>query len=115
MISIKEPINKKGFLAFYIGGNDGTHLMEAIPEYDFVDCSEANSTKKINVEIEINGFIPRIYNLGVWFGIDHNITLDWKKEVITFEIESSPVQSRTINFPNHAGFIIPKSRIIDIN
>lgn len=115
VISIKEPINKKGFLAFYIGGNDGTHLMEAIPEYDFVDCSEANSTKKINVEIEINGFIPRIYNLGVWFGIDHNITLDWKKEVITFEIESSPVQSRTINFPNHAGFIIPKSRIIDIN
>ena len=114
-IKVNDPIDKKAFIALYIGSNDLTPLMEAIPKYDFLDCSEPNSIKKINIEIEINGFIPRIYNLGVWLGIDHNITLDWKKEIITFEIESSPVLNRTINFPNHAGYIIPKSRIIDIN
>ena len=88
--------------------------MEAIPDYDFIDCSVEKSLKKINVEIDINGFIPRVYNLGVWIGIGHKITLDWHKEIIMFEVENSRVFNRTIKFPNHAGFIVPCSRLLSI-
>jgi lipopolysaccharide transport system ATP-binding protein len=113
-IFINNKINKKSFLAFYISGNDSTPLMEAIPEYDFIDCSFPDISKKIVAEIDLNGFIPGIYNLGIWIGIEHTVTLDWQKEIIQFEIEESPVFNRTVSFPKHAGFLVPNSKIIDI-
>jgi len=113
-IFINEKINKKAFLAFYISGSDSTPLMEAIPEYDFIDCSFSDISRKIVTEIDLNGFIPGIYNIGIWIGIEHSVTLDWQKEIIQFEVEKSPVLNRTISFPKHAGFLVPNSKIIDI-
>jgi len=113
-IFINEKINKKAFLAFYISGSDSTPLMEAIPEYDFIDCSSPDISRKIVAEIDLNGFMPGIYNLGIWIGIEHSVTLDWQKEIIQFEVEESPVFNRTISFPKHAGFLVPNSEITDI-
>ena len=113
-VFIVEAINKKAFAAFYISGIDSTPLMEAIPEYDSIDCSKSNSSKFINVEIDIYGFIPGIYNLGIWLGNDHSVTLDWQKEIIHFEVQEPPVFNRTISFPKHAGFLVPNSKINEI-
>ncbi len=113
-IFINESTNKKAFLAFYISAIDSSPLMEAIPEYDIIDCSKPKTQKYIKTELELNGLIPGIYNLGIWIGIEHSVTLDWQREIIQFEIGESPILGRTVSFPKHAGFLIPNSKIIEI-
>jgi lipopolysaccharide transport system ATP-binding protein len=113
-IFINESTNKKAFLAFYISAIDSSPLMEAIPEYDIIDCSKPKTHKYIKTELELNGLIPGVYNLGIWIGIEHSVTLDWQREIIQFEIGESPILGRTVSFPKHAGFLIPNSKIIEI-
>ena len=111
-VFVKEELNKKAFLAYYIGSQDSTPIMESIPDYNFIDCSKNNS-QTVEVLIDIQGIIPGTYTLGVWFGIEHSIELDWQKEIVQFEITDFPDLNRTIEYPKHAGFIVPRSLIIE--
>ena len=52
--------------------------------------------------------------MGVWLGFDHSTTLDWQDDVVEFEIIDSPIKGRSVNFPKHAGFIVPNSEILDL-
>ncbi|MBK8300786.1 MAG: hypothetical protein IPK90_10150 [Chitinophagaceae bacterium] len=56
--------------------------------------------------------IQGLYTLGVWLGSGHTNTLDWQKEILTFEIVDSPMKGRTIDFPRHAGFISAKASLL---
>jgi lipopolysaccharide transport system ATP-binding protein len=111
---IKEGMNKKAFLAFYIGNQDSLPIMEAIPEYNLIDCSQNNQSHTTEVMIDLTGIIPGTYTLGIWFGVEHIIELDWQKEIVQFEITDFPDLSRTVEYPNHAGFIVPKSFIVAV-
>lgn len=109
----KHAVSKKAFLAFYIGGIDSVPLMEAIPDFGFIDFSLGNIKYKIETEIEINGIIPGNYSLGVWMGFEHTHQLDWKKEIVNFEIVDPPIPGRKVAYPKHSGSFVPKSRVID--
>jgi len=113
-VKVSNPIPKQAFLAYYIGSNDSSPIMEAIPEYTFIDCSIPNSTINIKTQIELNNIIPGIYTLGIWMGIDHHVKLDWKKEVVQFEVTESPTKNRSTPFPKHAGYIVPTSKVLEV-
>jgi lipopolysaccharide transport system ATP-binding protein len=114
-VKINICIEKKGFLAFYIGSQDSMPLMEAIPQYDYIDCSKNGTIYRIETQIDLNACMPGIYTLGVWFGVQHTMQMDWQKEVVQFEIKDSPIINRTVAFPKHAGFIVPPSQITSVN
>jgi lipopolysaccharide transport system ATP-binding protein len=111
---VKEGMDKKGFLAFYIGNQDSSPIMEAIPEYNLIDCSQNNKSHTIEAMIDLTGIIPGTYTLGIWFGVEHIIELDWQREIVQFEITNFPDLSRTVEYPKHAGFIVPKSYIVEV-
>jgi lipopolysaccharide transport system ATP-binding protein len=102
----------KAYLAFYIGSIDSVPLMEAIPQYEpFIQFPGNDQQVHIDSEIDLPPMIPGHYSLGVWMGSGHMHTLDWVKEVVTFEVVDSPMDSRTIDFPKHAGFLVAGSRV----
>lgn len=113
-IKIKNSYPNRGFLAYYIGSFDSTPLVEAIPDYAFLDFSLSNNTLKVTTIIKLDGFIPGIYNLGVWMGVGHSIEFDWLKDVVQFEVKDCPVKGRTAPFPRHAGFIVACSNVISV-
>ncbi|HEX7845521.1 MAG TPA: ABC transporter ATP-binding protein, partial [Chitinophagaceae bacterium] len=106
----------KSYLAFYIGSIDSVPLMEAIPRYEpFIEFPGAGKQAFINSEIDLPPMIPGLYTLGVWLGSGHMHTLDWPKDIVTFEIVESPMGGRTIDFPKHAGFLVANSQVNEIN
>lgn len=106
----------KAYLAFYIGSMDSVPLMEAIPRYEpFIEFPGKGESVQINSEIELPPMIPGLYSLGVWLGSGHTHTLDWPKDIVTFEIIESPMDSRTIDFPKHAGYLIANSNVMELS
>lgn len=101
------------YLAFYIGSIDAVPLMEAIPRYEpFINFSrKGNQAVSVVSEIILPPMIQGLYTLGVWFGSGHTNTLDWQKEILTFEITDSPMTGRTMEFPRHAGFIAAEAAV----
>jgi len=102
------------YLAFYIGSIDTVPLMEAIPRYEpFINFERTgNQVIAVTSEISLPPMIQGLYTLGVWLGSGHTNTLDWQKEILTFEITESPMEGRTIDFPKHAGFVFAESSIV---
>lgn len=102
------------YLAFYIGSIDAVPLMESIPRYEpFIRFKRTgNHVISVVSEISLPPLIQGLYTLGVWFGSGHMNTLDWQKEILTFEITESPMEGRTIDFPRHAGFIAAESSVV---
>jgi lipopolysaccharide transport system ATP-binding protein len=107
-----NEVYTKSCLAYYIGSTDSTPLMESIPQYNFIDCSVPGSEIEVTVDIYLPPMIPGTYTLGVWLGVGHTHTLDWQKEALKFIITSNPMENRTVEYPRHAGFVVPKSRIV---
>jgi lipopolysaccharide transport system ATP-binding protein len=106
-----EKIPKRAFIAIYILSNDSTPIMEAIPGYDTIEFDNDNFMQKKLIAIDINGFIPGIYRVSLWMGFNHYHEIQYLKEVIFFEVHELPMEIRTIGYPSHAGFIVPKSTI----
>ena len=115
-VTVKIRVNRKypkACLAYYIASADGIPLMEAIPRYDFIESDTAGAEATVITEIRLPPMIPGGYTLGVWLGQNHTATLDWQKDVVRFDIVSSPVRERTVEYPRHSGFIVPPSTILD--
>ena len=105
----------KSFIAFYIGSIDSVSLMEAVPSYEpYIEFAGVNSQIAVSTEINLPQLIPGVYTLGVWLGSNHSHTLDWQKEILTFQIVDSPIIERTVDFPKHAGFISTGARIVEV-
>jgi lipopolysaccharide transport system ATP-binding protein len=113
-IIVKKAIANKGFLAFYISSFDSAPIMEAIPNYTFLDFNFSNVAINVESIIELNGIIPGSYYLGIWMGIGHHIQLDWLKEVVSFEVKENPVSERMAPYPSHSGHIVPFSSVISV-
>ncbi len=110
--SIKASIQHKTlFAAFDLCNSLGLPVMQAIPQADpFINFK--NGEQNFECEIELNGLIPDSYFISAWIGEHNNLTLDWQKEILSFEIINSPILGRTIPHSYSNGFIIPSSKLI---
>jgi lipopolysaccharide transport system ATP-binding protein len=102
--------HKNGFLAFDISNSMGITIMQAIPVSEpFIAYS--TTTQRVEIKIDLPPLIPDTYKISAWLGSHNTETICWLKEVISFEINASPIPGR--NFPHspHNGFLIPSSRI----
>jgi len=109
---VNSPImHKPLFVAFDIANSIGMTIMQAIPiSYPFINYSE--NLQNFVCEISLRGLIPDTYSLSTWIGEHYTLTSDWQKEIVSFEITSSPIKDRTIPFNYANGFYIPDSKII---
>lgn len=114
IIKVNEPF-PASFMAFYIRSIESVPLMESIPIYGpFIESKEGVSEITIRTKIALPPMVPGTYSLGVWMGSNHFHTLDFPKDIVTFEITENPTPERTIGYPTHAGFIAPISTIEEI-
>ena len=101
------------FVAFNIHTAYGNSIMQAIPtEKKLIKIDEKD--KSISSRIQIEGLIPGRYYISIWLGSDYTNTYDWKKEILSFSIENSPIKGRTFKHDSLHGFIVPHSEIVHI-
>ena len=105
------PISNPAFIAIYILSSESLPLMEALPGYNNIHFQKKSNFQKKILTIDINGFIPGSYKVSLWMGHSHYHEIEFLKEVVCFEIIESPMPTRTIEYPNHAGFFVPSSII----
>jgi lipopolysaccharide transport system ATP-binding protein len=100
------------FVAFDICNSIGTPLMQAIPiSIPFINYKNGN--QKFTCEVKLNGLIPDAYFISAWMGEHNNQTLDWQKEIISFEVLNSPIKGRNVPHSYSNGSIIPESSILN--
>jgi hypothetical protein len=104
-------VHNPAFIAIYILSNESLPLMEALPGYHNIHFDKENHFQKKTITIDINGFIPGSYRVSLWMGHSHYHEIEFLKEVVNFEINEFPMPTRTIEYPNHAGFFVPSSII----
>jgi lipopolysaccharide transport system ATP-binding protein len=101
------------FVAFNIHTAYGNSIMQAIPsEKKLIEIDGKN--KNISSKIQVEGLIPGRYYISIWIGSDYTNTYDWKKEILSFSIETSPIKGRTFKHDSLHGFIVPHSEIVNI-
>lgn len=100
------------FAAFDICNSVGVAVMQAIPvSTPFIPYK--NGTQKFVCEIELYGLIPDSYFVSAWIGEHNSHTIDWQRDILSFEILMSPIPGRTVPHSYANGFIIPPSKIIN--
>lgn len=103
-------VHMDAFLAFDISSNEGSPLMQSIPNQNgFISHNSKKHT--IITLIELPPFVPGKYNLSVWVGSHFLETYDFKKEILSFTILESPNKNRTFPYSINNGFIAPISKI----
>jgi lipopolysaccharide transport system ATP-binding protein len=102
---------KSAFIAIYISSADSIPIMEAIPGYNNIFFDQSNFVQRKKITIDLVGLMPGCYIVSCWLGYDHSDEIEFLKEILNFEIDDYPVPERTINYPSHAGFIVPSSKL----
>ena len=88
----------------------GGWLMQAIPSVEPL-IFNLNTDHCVIVDIELPPLIPGLYPVSIWVGSSLTSTLDWVREVVQFEIRSSPTYGRTIPHNPDRGFCVPNSSV----
>jgi lipopolysaccharide transport system ATP-binding protein len=110
-VTTSTEVAPMAFVAFDLKNSIGTTIMQATPNIQpFIPFNLKDNS--YCAEIEIGGLIPDTYTLSVWIGPHNTETYDWQKDILSFEISTSPTLNRT--FPHHYlhGFIVPPSKLI---
>lgn len=104
--------HKKAFVAFDISNSLGITIMQALPTLEPFIHSNV-SEQYYSVVINLPPLIPDTYLVSAWCGSHFSETLSWEKEIISFEINSSPTAGR--NFPHSVnnGFVVPFCYLIE--
>lgn len=102
--------HKPAFLAVDILDNNATAIMQAIPKLEgFIEYTIPKHLVKVAVQLP--PIIPGQYLVTVWVGSHNTETLHEVKEVIMFEVYTSPTSGRSFpHYTNH-GHIVPKSTV----
>jgi lipopolysaccharide transport system ATP-binding protein len=99
------------FIAFNIVNGIGQIVGQSIPSLKpFIAINK--EFEDFSFEIDIDGFVPDEYYLSIWIGPHFSHTIDWVKDVLSFQIIESPQKGRTFPHPRDHGPIVPLSRII---
>jgi lipopolysaccharide transport system ATP-binding protein len=88
----------------------GSWLMQAIPRVEpFI--TSAVMEHELTVEVELPPLIPGTYVISVWVGNGLTQTIDWAREIASFDIAESPTPGRTIPHSSDRGYCVPVSRV----
>lgn len=103
--------HKKAFIAYDLGCEDGTPIFQAIPtDEPFIEHRLAD--QEIATEIVLPALIPGNYRLSIWVGSHYSDTFDWQKEILSFQIETSPMEKRSQPHSKRHGSIVPASFLV---
>ncbi|MDX5477723.1 MAG: ABC transporter ATP-binding protein [Cyclobacteriaceae bacterium] len=103
--------HEPAFIAYDLFSEMDDPIFQAIPsDIPFIFYSE--NVQSISSEIFLPALIPGIYKLSVWIGNHYTKTFDWKKKILTFEVETSPMEGRVFPFSTNYGYICPKTNLI---
>ncbi|OOG68170.1 hypothetical protein B0E43_22475 [Algoriphagus sp. A40] len=107
--------HEDAFLAIDVSSWDGTKIFQSIPEpKPLLKFSPKASV--LQVQLDLPALIPGIYKVSIWAGTDYSKTLDWQKDIISFEIVSSPIKFRsTPHSPINNGYFCPPSTLLKIS
>lgn len=111
---ISNSFHEDAFLAIDVSSWDGINIFQSIPEpKPFLRFSSEEYLLK--VDLDLPPLIPGIYKVSIWAGTDYSITLDWQRDILSFEIIESPIESRTTpHKPINNGYFCPPSSLISI-
>jgi lipopolysaccharide transport system ATP-binding protein len=105
MIAKAEPV----FIAVDICDQHQTPLMQALPATKpFI--SARNGRQRLLLKIDLPPLIPGQYALDFWIGEHFSSTVDYVKNVVSFEITDSPSAYRAHPHSPAHGFIVPGCR-----
>jgi len=108
VINTEIVSNKKHdplFIAYDIISSDGTPILQSIPsEKAFIEYKTSSTI--ISSNLFLPRLIPGVYLLSVWIGEHYTKTIDWRKEIVCFEIENSPQLGRIFPHSTTNGYQI---------
>lgn len=108
---VSHQSHKSAFLAFDIINSIGVTVMQAIPKSEsFVHFSTV--PQQFQIEIDLPPLIPDTYRISGWMGSHNTETICMEREIISFEINTSPIPGRNFPHSHHNGFLIASSRIV---
>lgn len=106
-----KQFHKNLFIAFDVHSDSDEIIFQSIPQEEpFIAFKEF--IQNFNFEIDLPPLIPGRYFLSVWIGTHYSQTLDWKLNVVSFEVNHPPTFGRVHPYSRDKGFFISKSKII---
>lgn len=105
--------SRSAFVAFDIKNGIGSTIMQAIPTVTPFIIFDKTENEYL-VEVKLYGLIPDTYSLSAWMGPHNTETYNWEKDILSFDVTTSPTKGR--NFPHNYGngFIVPPSKITNL-
>lgn len=104
--------HQPAFLAFDVCSEDGTPIFQTIPtDKPYIGFSGQEQVIKTAIELPL--LIPGNYRLSVWVGPHYSETYDWEKEILSFQVQLSPVAGRVHPHSKRHGYIAPQSKLLD--
>lgn len=100
------------FIAFDVLSDDHTPLFQSIPTQERLIKSN-KSSQLITSFIDLPPLIPGAYWLSVWLGPQYYETYDWKLEIVSFTIDTSPIVNRTHPHSKRNGFLLTSSTLLN--
>lgn len=102
--------HKNAMVAFDITNSIGAPVMQAIPQSSpFIQFTGQDQT--FICDISLDGLIPDIYYLSAWVGEHYHLVTDLQKEILSFEVITSPIPGRTVPHSYSNGYIIARSTV----
>jgi lipopolysaccharide transport system ATP-binding protein len=97
------------FIAVDICDQLQTPIMQALP-FAAPFISGRAGRQHLSLEIDLPPLIPGHYFLDFWIGSHFSSTVDYVKNVVTFEIVDGPSPDRSFPYSPGHGFLVPASR-----
>lgn len=108
---ISHGHHQPAFIAYDVSSEENTPLFQAIPTEERIIKSNTHQ-QTIKSIIDLPALIPGLYRLSVWVGASYHETYDWQQEIVSFSIETSPMEKRTHPHSKRNGFLVPTSYLI---
>lgn len=102
--------HQPSFMAFDVLSEEDIPIFQTIPTEERIIQFD-KEVQTITSIIELPPLIPGSYRLSVWVGPNYYETYDWQQGIISFTVETSPMQNRTHPHSKRNGFLVPTSSI----
>lgn len=107
-----RKLHQPAFLAFDVCSEDGTPVFQTIPtDKPYIGYSDQPQVFRTAIELPL--LIPGNYRLSVWIGPHYSETYDWEKEILSFQVQLSPVPGRVHPHSKRNGYVAPLSKLLD--
>ena len=104
-ILLDACLPRQPFVAFDIGDSLGHPIFQAVGGRLSIDGREQGI---ISAKIALPALIPGTYQVSAWIGLSNSDTLDWVREVLSFEIVKSPLEIKDFTHSsNHGSLSLP--------